>query len=42
MTNAYTFTVTLARTLPNAGPGQDRVGVYTWNSVQLAGETFNQ
>jgi spore coat-associated protein N len=40
--NAYRFTVKLAQSTPNADQGKTADAVYQWNSVQLAGETFNQ
>lgn len=38
----YTFTVTLAQDTPNDDQGKTASATYTWNSVQLAGETFTQ
>lgn len=38
----YTFTVKLAQNADNNEQGKTANAVYTWNSVQLDGETFNQ
>lgn len=40
--NDYTFTVTLAQDAPNSQQGKTASAVYTWDSVQLDGETTNQ
>ena len=40
--NAYTFQVTLAPTTDNADQGKTAGAVYTWDSVQLDGQTTDQ
>jgi spore coat-associated protein N len=40
--NEYKFSVKLAQGTPNADQGKTAGAVYTWNSVQLDAETFEQ
>ena len=40
--NAYRFSVKLAQDAPNAEQGKTASATYTWDSVQLAGQTTNQ
>lgn len=40
--NTFLFTVKLDPNTPNADQGKTANAVYTWDSVQLNGETFNQ
>lgn len=38
----FTFTVKLSQDAPNGDQGKTASAVYTWDSVQLAADTFNQ
>lgn len=40
--NDYTFTVALAQDAPNSQQNKTATASYTWNAVQLDGETTNQ
>jgi hypothetical protein len=40
--NDYTFQVTLASTTDNTDQGKTASAVYTWDSVQLDGQTYDQ
>lgn len=40
--HTFKFTVKLNQDTPNADQGKTANAVYSWSSVQLAGETFNQ
>jgi spore coat-associated protein N len=40
--HSFRFTVKLNNDTPNADQGKTANAVYAWDSVQLAGETFNQ
>lgn len=40
--NNYRFTVKLAQTADNTQQGKSATAAYTWDSVQLNGETFDQ
>lgn len=40
--NNYRFTVKLAQTADNTQQGKSATAAYTWDSVQLNGETFEQ
>lgn len=40
--NNFTFTVKLAASAPNADQGKAASAAYQWDSVQLAGDTFDQ
>jgi hypothetical protein len=40
--HTYKFVVKLSQDAPNADQGKSASAVYQWDSVQLAGQTFNQ
>jgi len=40
--HTYVFTVKLSQDAPNADQGKTASASYAWDSVQLAGQTFNQ